>query len=183
MMKYREFKKIQSIVTDETIFVMENTPVPTFVTKHTFGVFSTKIFLPKNLGEIPLGAFLLASSQNDVYSLFNLFLKINRSEDVDLLPAANVLSILAFFKREIMRLTKELNDTTPPQTPEEREAAQGLTNVGLFGLIDVISQRQHISTDEAAHLPISLVLQFLKIDKNKVLFQKNLNNIYKSKKI
>ena len=34
MMKYREFKKIQSIVTDETIFVMENTPVPTFVTKH-----------------------------------------------------------------------------------------------------------------------------------------------------
>ena len=53
MMKYREFKKIQSIVTDETIFVMENTPVPAFVTKHTFGVFSTKVFLPKNLGEIP----------------------------------------------------------------------------------------------------------------------------------
>ena len=45
------------------------------------------------------------------------------------------------------------------------------------------TQRQHISTEEAAHLPISLVLQFLKIDKNKVLFQKNLNNIYKSKKI
>ena len=47
MMRYREFKKIQSIVTDETIFVMENTPVPTYVTKHTFGVFSTKVFLPK----------------------------------------------------------------------------------------------------------------------------------------
>ena len=92
-------------------------------------------------------------------------------------------SILAFFKREILRLTKELNETTPPQSSEEREAAQGLTNVGLFGLIDVISQRQHISTEEAARLPISLVLQFLKIDKNKVLFQKNLNNIYKSKKI
>ena len=80
-MRYKEFKKIQNRVTDETIFVMENTPVPMFITKHTFGVFSTKVFLPKNLGEIPLGAFLLASSQNDVYSLFNLFLKINRSED------------------------------------------------------------------------------------------------------
>ena len=91
MMKYREFKKIQSIETDETIFVMENTPVPTFVTKHTFGVFPTKVFLPKNLGEVPLGAFLLASSQNDVYSLFNLFLKIGRKEDVDSLSAANVL--------------------------------------------------------------------------------------------
>ena len=59
-------------------------------------------------------------------TVYDMLQKINRSEDVDLLPAANVLSILAFFKREILRLTKELNDTTPPQTPEEREAAQGL---------------------------------------------------------
>ena len=182
-MKYKDFKKIESIVADETLQRLERTPVPTFVTRRTFGIFSRRIAIPKNLGEIPLGAFLLASSQNDVYSLFNLFLKIGRKEDVDALSAANVLAILAFFKREILRLTKDLNETTPPQTQEEREAAQGLTNVGLFGLIDVISQRQHISTEEAAHLPISLVLQFLKIDKNKVLFQKNLNNIYKSKKI
>jgi len=49
--------------------------------------------------------------------------------------------------------------------------------------------KKAVSTEEQEHLKSRMITkqqvkhQFLKIDKNKVLFQKNLNNIYKSKKI
>ena len=143
------------------------------------GIFSLKVFLPKNLGEIPLGAFLLASSQKWCLS-FQFVSQNKQGEDVDLLPTANVLSILAFFKREILRLTKEWT-TTPPQTPEERGSGSGPPNVGLFGFDRRYFTASAYHTRRNGAFADSLVLQFLKIDKNKI-FSKNLNNIYKSKK-
>lgn len=145
------------------------------------------LYIPGEVPELSYGQRIDLSEMQTLKDMLFLPMKVLKGlseEQILQQPFVEIYNLGRSVLEELQRIAKRDADTfkyTP--SPEEVRAGYLELNHGVFGTVDQIAQRLHISHDEVFNLPEKRVYAMLKIDFENGMYQKRLQKVYQDKKV
>ena len=192
-MRYYKFTRIQSAVSDDTINKLLKANKPKNI--HSF-ILTDFVCLFGKLFSFIKKCFV--TSLNDVYrnlTIGQVLSLADVSKDdcvresiaiyfgipkwrINIMSVDRVFGLYHYVCDTAQHITKLMEQTNVPPLPEEVQAGcNELGKNGAMMLFDYLSKRDNISIDAAHELNWQVVVAELKIDKDKVMYQRRLDNV------
>lgn len=131
---------------------------------------------PADLDGLEIGKYLYLSTLDGeayVFAVFEVLGGITREDALEL-RTEDAVGFLNFARRGLGEIAEAIAAQRIEPTPDERAAGSEELDGGVFGMLDYISRRQHISHEEAERLPWPTVVAMLKADKDAELYRRKL---------
>lgn len=171
-MKMKDFRKVADLVTSETWDRLKNYGRPAKV-----GGVET----PKDLYGLTFGQLVQAQdivAKDDINGLCELLLHIN-SREIDDAGAGEVMTFVYWAAKELSKIGDMFGRLKTEPSAEQKKAGIEDLNFGIFGVLDWYCLRMGITRhDEAEDTPWIRVYECMRIENERIKFEKKLRKIY-----
>lgn len=144
------------------------------------------IDIPQSLDEITFGQLIQLQGITKEIDLFFEPCKILLDVSNEQIVSENAITVISFavwVSCEMERINNLLASTQIKPTPEEYQAGIDKLNFGPFGLVDYFALRMGFTDhEEVMNIPWIRIYQCMKIDAEKMLYERRLRKVYENKK-
>lgn len=180
-----EFLPFLKLITEEQLKELDRLPMPDGIGAIPFSQNLKEITLCRSLIEITYGQRVRLTQYKTEADFYLLPFSVLYGKDeawVARQPIAAVHPFCRMVANELIKLNKRDQITFKYNpTPEEKRAGIDKLSYGVFGTMDQIAQRMHISHDEVENLPEIRVFAMLKKDFETAMYQRRLQKEYNRK--
>lgn len=143
------------------------------------------VCVPENLNDLTMGDIADIGDNPDVVTLASVVLDLEGEKTAKKImteKAEAVVGFLNFARAELDRMASLFSQCSVDPTPEEERAGISALDFGLFGTVDWFAKRMGIHDhDEVLNVKWPIVWRCAKMDAERMLFERRLNEVYSKK--